>query len=82
MDATDTGNFNSWTGKCYCIFEENSPLKGERDAEESAGINVTVVLLQGVAVASHAVTEDGLLQFDEGDVILVLSDTQEVSVLA
>lgn len=64
------------------IIWGEQPFKGEWDAEESAGINVTVVLLQGVAVASHAATEDGLLQFDEGEVILVLSDTQEVSVLA
>lgn len=65
------------------IIWGEQPFKGEWAAEESAGINVTtVVLLQGVAVASHAATEDGLLQFDEGDVILVLSDTGEVSVLA
>ena len=38
------------------------------------------VFHQGVALESHAASEDGLLQFDEGDVILVLADTQEVSV--
>lgn len=36
---------------------------------------------QAVATASHAPSEDGMLQFNEGDVILVLSnDTQEVGV--
>ncbi|XP_029990040.1 bridging integrator 2b isoform X2 [Sphaeramia orbicularis] len=34
-------------------------------------------LYKAVAVQSHAASEDGLLQFDEGDVILVLSGTQE-----
>lgn len=36
---------------------------------------------QAVATASQAPSEDGMLQFNEGDVILVLSnDTQEVGV--
>lgn len=36
---------------------------------------------QAVATASQATTEDGMLQFNEGDVILVLNnDTQEVGV--
>lgn len=41
---------------------------------------MTSVLHQGVAIESHAPSDDGLLQFDEGDVILVLSDTLEVGV--
>lgn len=35
---------------------------------------------QVVAGESHEAAEDGLLSFKEGDVILVLSDPQEVSV--
>lgn len=35
---------------------------------------------QVVAAESHEVAEEGLLSFKEGDVILVLSDPQEVSV--
>lgn len=35
---------------------------------------------QVVAGESHEAAEEGLLSFKEGDVILVLSDPQEVSV--
>lgn len=35
---------------------------------------------QAVAVESHAASEGGLLQFEQGDVILVLDDTREVCV--
>lgn len=42
---------------------------------------MTLVSDQAVASASQATTQDGMLQFDEGDVILVLNnDTQEVGV--
>ncbi|XP_023280432.1 bridging integrator 2-like isoform X2 [Seriola lalandi dorsalis] len=34
-------------------------------------------LYKGVALESHAASEDGLLQFEQGDVILVLADTRE-----
>ncbi|XP_026163240.1 bridging integrator 2b [Mastacembelus armatus] len=34
-------------------------------------------LYKGVALESHAASEAGLLQFEQGDIILVLSDTQE-----
>lgn len=43
--------------------------------------DVSLLSDQAVATASQATTEDGMLQFDEGDVILVLNnDTQEVGV--
>ncbi|XP_035486468.2 bridging integrator 2b isoform X1 [Scophthalmus maximus] len=32
---------------------------------------------KGLAIESHAASEDGLLQFEQGDVILVLAETQE-----
>uniref|UniRef100_A0A665WQ96 Bridging integrator 2-like n=1 Tax=Echeneis naucrates TaxID=173247 RepID=A0A665WQ96_ECHNA len=35
-------------------------------------------LYKGVALESHAASEDNLLQFEQGDVILVLADAQEV----
>uniref|UniRef100_A0A3P8R4G9 BAR domain-containing protein n=1 Tax=Astatotilapia calliptera TaxID=8154 RepID=A0A3P8R4G9_ASTCA len=35
-------------------------------------------LYKGVALESHAASEEGLLQFEEGDVIMVLADTQQV----
>ncbi|TKS71072.1 Bridging integrator 2 [Collichthys lucidus] len=38
-------------------------------------------LYKAVALESHAASEDGLLQFEEGDVILVLADTQEEGLL-
>ena len=50
------------------------------DAQYPARINVTCVLQKGVALENHAASEEGLLQFDEGDVILVLNDPQEVSI--
>lgn len=43
-------------------------------------ITTNCVFHQVVAVESHEAAEDGLLSFKEGDVILVLSDSQEVSV--
>ena len=39
-----------------------------------------VVIHQGVAIESHEADEEGALQFEQGDVILVLADTLEVSV--
>ena len=33
-----------------------------------------------MALENHAASEDGQLQFDEGDIILVLEDSQQVSV--
>lgn len=41
---------------------------------------MTLVCDQAVATASQAPSEGGMLQFDEGDVILVLSDANEVGV--
>lgn len=42
-------------------------------------LKLTLLSDQAVASVSHAQAEDGMLQFDEGDIILVLSnDTQEV----
>lgn len=43
-------------------------------------IYVDVFNNQGVALESHAGSEDGLLQFEVGDVILVVADTHEVCV--
>uniref|UniRef100_H2RLB9 Bridging integrator 2b n=1 Tax=Takifugu rubripes TaxID=31033 RepID=H2RLB9_TAKRU len=57
--------------------EENTADSGE----DSSSINPPGLLYKAVASASQATTQDGMLQFDEGDVILVLSnDTQEVGV--
>ncbi|XP_029358133.1 bridging integrator 2b isoform X2 [Echeneis naucrates] len=38
-------------------------------------------LYKGVALESHAASEDNLLQFEQGDVILVLADAQEEGLL-
>ncbi|XP_017293180.1 bridging integrator 2b isoform X2 [Kryptolebias marmoratus] len=35
-------------------------------------------LYKGVAIESHEASEDGQLQFEQGDIILVLADTQEL----
>lgn len=42
--------------------------------------NLSCLSHQGLAIESHAASEDGLLQFEQGDVILVLAETQEVCV--
>ncbi|XP_070759031.1 bridging integrator 2b [Enoplosus armatus] len=45
--------------------------------DDSSSHNLPGFLYKGVALESHAASEDGLLQFEQGDVILVLADTQE-----
>ncbi|CAK6958759.1 bridging integrator 2b isoform X1 [Scomber scombrus] len=45
--------------------------------EESDSLNPPGFLYKGVALESHAASEEGLLQFEQGDIILVLSDTHE-----
>ncbi|XP_031731808.1 bridging integrator 2b isoform X2 [Anarrhichthys ocellatus] len=49
----------------------------QQQTEDSSSHNPPGFLYKGVAVESHAASEDGLLQFEQGDVILVLADTQE-----
>ncbi|KAM8916024.1 bridging integrator 2b isoform 2-T2 [Spinachia spinachia] len=44
--------------------------------QDSSSKNPPGFLYKGVAVESHAASEGGLLQFEQGDVILVLDDTQ------
>ncbi|KAL6111441.1 bin2 [Pungitius sinensis] len=45
--------------------------------EDSSSKNPPGFLYKAVALQSHAVSEGGLLQFEQGDVILVLADAQE-----
>lgn len=58
---------------------EEAPVCQETagSGEDSSTDNPPGFLFKGVAVESHAASEDGLLQFDEGDIIMVLADTQE-----
>ncbi|KAM6946908.1 bridging integrator 2b isoform 1-T1 [Lycodopsis pacificus] len=49
----------------------------QQQTEDSSSHNPPGFRYKGVAVESHAASEDGLLQFEQGDVILVLADTQE-----
>ncbi|KAF3855763.1 hypothetical protein F7725_016486 [Dissostichus mawsoni] len=46
--------------------------------EDSTSHNPPGFLYRRVALESHAASEDGALQFEQGDVILVLNDTQQV----
>nr|XP_040060428.1 bridging integrator 2b isoform X1 [Gasterosteus aculeatus aculeatus] len=47
------------------------------ETEDSGTKNPPGFLYKAVAVESHAASEGGLLQFEQGDVILVLDDTRE-----
>lgn len=40
--------------------------------------DVTSASHQGVALKSHAASEGGQLQFEQGEIILVFADTQQV----
>ncbi|XP_037639513.1 bridging integrator 2b isoform X1 [Sebastes umbrosus] len=52
--------------------------KASDSGDDSTSHNPPGFLYKGVALESHAASEDGLLlQFEQGDVILVLSDPQE-----
>ncbi|XP_056293023.1 bridging integrator 2b isoform X2 [Pseudoliparis swirei] len=48
-----------------------------QEMDDSSSHNPPGFLYKGVAVESNAASEEGLLQFEQGDVILVLTDTQE-----
>ncbi|XP_076597386.1 bridging integrator 2b isoform X2 [Chaetodon auriga] len=62
--------------------EEASAKQETADSgDDSSPDNPPGFLYKGVALESHAASEDGLLQFDEGDVILVLADTLEEGLL-
>ncbi|XP_068567933.1 bridging integrator 2b isoform X2 [Cebidichthys violaceus] len=49
----------------------------QQETDDSSSHNPPGFLYKGVAVESHAASEDGLLHFEQGDVILVLADTLE-----
>ncbi|KAM8756553.1 bridging integrator 2b isoform 1-T1 [Acanthopagrus schlegelii] len=58
--------------------EEASVNQETVDSEDdSCSDNPPGFLYKGVALENHAASEDGQLQFDEGDIILVLEDSQQ-----
>ncbi|CAL1608751.1 unnamed protein product [Knipowitschia caucasica] len=57
------------------------PNEPEQMMETDKSTNPPEFLYKAVALESHAASEDGLLQFDEGDVILVLSGSHEEGLL-
>ncbi|XP_061544454.1 bridging integrator 2b [Phycodurus eques] len=64
--------------------EEQEEVEGASDIKETAWSGDDCdshyppgFLYKGVALKSHAASEGGQLQFEEGDIILVLADTQE-----
>ncbi|XP_068598515.1 bridging integrator 2b [Brachionichthys hirsutus] len=62
--------------------EGQSVNQGSADSgDDSSSHNPPGFLYKGVALESHAASEEGLLQFDKGDVVLVLADTQEEGLL-
>ncbi|TWW61501.1 bridging integrator 2b [Takifugu flavidus] len=74
-------SFRSTEGRPLMTAKQQESSEEENTAdsgEDSSSINPPGLLYKAVASASQATTQDGMLQFDEGDVILVLSnDTQE-----
>ncbi|KAM8756554.1 bridging integrator 2b isoform 2-T2 [Acanthopagrus schlegelii] len=62
--------------------EEASVNQETVDSEDdSCSDNPPGFLYKGVALENHAASEDGQLQFDEGDIILVLEDSQQEGLL-
>nr|XP_046240796.1 bridging integrator 2b isoform X2 [Scatophagus argus] len=61
--------------------EEAVSLETTDSGEDSSFDSPPGFLYKGVAIESHAASEDGLLQFDQGDIILVLADTVEEGLL-
>ncbi|XP_022601264.1 bridging integrator 2-like isoform X3 [Seriola dumerili] len=55
---------------------KEAPVNQET-GDDSSSHSPPGFLYKGVALESHAASEDGLLQFEQGDVILVLADTRE-----
>nr|XP_020448840.1 bridging integrator 2-like isoform X2 [Monopterus albus] len=58
---------------------EGEPVNQDtvESGDDSSTDNPPGFLYKGVAVESHAASEQGLLQFEQGDIILVLASTQE-----
>ncbi|XP_068172111.1 bridging integrator 2b [Antennarius striatus] len=63
--------------------KENTSVNQERgdSGDDSSSHNPPGFLYKGVALESHEASEEGLLQFDEGDVILVLAEALEDGLL-
>ncbi|XP_034441807.1 bridging integrator 2b [Hippoglossus hippoglossus] len=57
--------------------EATSDQETAESKDDSSSHSPPGFLYKGVALESHAASEEGLLQFEQGDVILVLADTQE-----
>ncbi|KAM4588108.1 bridging integrator 2b isoform 2-T2 [Odontesthes bonariensis] len=60
--------------------EEEAPVSPEtaESGEDSSSHNPPGFLYKGAAIESHEASEEGALQFEQGDVILVLADTLEL----
>ncbi|XP_056130274.1 bridging integrator 2b [Lampris incognitus] len=52
--------------------QESNDSGTDSDSQNPPGF-----LYKGVAIESHTTTEEGMLQFEQGDVILLLADTQK-----
>lgn len=57
--------------------EQEDLDEGLESGDDSGFPSPPGFLYKGVALESHAASEEGLLQFEEGDVIMVLADSQQ-----
>ncbi|CAL8335855.1 unnamed protein product [Merluccius merluccius] len=60
---------------------EKEEVKAETEASGKDSASPPGVLYKGVAVESHSSSEEGALQFEQGDVILVLADAPKEGML-
>ncbi|XP_072238997.1 bridging integrator 2b isoform X2 [Leuresthes tenuis] len=58
--------------------EASVSLETSESTDDSSSYSPPGFLYKGVAIESHEASEEGALQFEQGDVILVLADTVEL----
>uniref|UniRef100_A0A3Q2Z0A9 Bridging integrator 2b n=1 Tax=Hippocampus comes TaxID=109280 RepID=A0A3Q2Z0A9_HIPCM len=78
-------SFRSEKGPLLPAEEQREEMEGASDIKETAGSRDDCdshfppgFLYKGVALKSHAASEGGQLQFEQGEIILVFADTQQV----
>ncbi|KAM6979691.1 bridging integrator 2b [Aplochiton taeniatus] len=75
VPSKSSGRHSLAAGKGATAASQDLPsenIKKDSDSEKPLGF-----LYKGVALVSHTTAEEGLLPFEQGDVILVLSDTEQ-----
>ncbi|KAM7423342.1 hypothetical protein PAMA_011074 [Pampus argenteus] len=74
-------SFHSANSGPLLTAREKEETDEAESGEDSDSHNPPGFLYKGVALEAHAASEDGLLHFEQGDVILVLADTHEDGVV-